>query len=134
HHPTEVHAAITAANTMAAGNKVHVVFQPHLLPRTRDFAQEFAAARSLASTVRVLEIYRARETPSERVTAELITDQLARELTARYPQSTQVASREAAVKSVVQAGTPRDIILTLGAGDVNQLIEAIVAGLNQHNS
>ncbi|NLZ99387.1 MAG: UDP-N-acetylmuramate--L-alanine ligase, partial [Micrococcus sp.] len=60
--------------------------------------------------------------------------QLARELTARYPQSTQVASREAAVKSVVQAGTPGDIILTLGAGDVNQLIEAIVAGLNQHNS
>lgn len=134
HHPTEVHAAITAANTMAAGNKVHVVFQPHLFSRTRDFAQEFAAALSLASTVRVLEIYRARETPIEGVTAELITDQLARELTARYPQSTQVASREAAVKSVVQAGTPGDIILTLGAGDVNQLIEAIVAGLNQHNS
>lgn len=134
HHPTEVQAAITAANTMAAGNKVHVIFQPHLYSRTRDFAPEFAAALSLASTVRVLEIYPARETPIEGVTAEVITDQLAPELTARYPQSTQVASREAAVKSVVQAATPGDIALTLGAGDVNQLIEAILTGLNQHNS
>lgn len=134
HHPTEVHAAITAANTMAAGNKVHVVFQPHLFSRTQDFAQEFAAALSLASTVRVLDIYRARETPIEGVSAELITSQLAQELTTRYPQATQVASREAAVKSVVQVATPGDIILTLGAGDVNQLIEAILAGLNQTNS
>lgn len=134
HHPTEVHAAISAANTMAAGNKVHVVFQPHLFSRTRDFAPEFAAALSLASTVRVLEIYRARETPIEGISAELITDQLARELTTRYPQATQVASREAAVKSVLQVATPGDIILTLGAGDVNQLIDAILAGLNQSNS
>ncbi|HIY86158.1 MAG TPA: UDP-N-acetylmuramate--L-alanine ligase [Candidatus Yaniella excrementavium] len=134
HHPTEVHAAITAANSMAAGNKVHVIFQPHLFSRTRDFAPEFAAALSLASTVRVLDIYPARETPLEGVTAELITGQLAHDISTRYPQSTQVASRQAAVKSVVQAATPGDIVLTLGAGDVNQLIEAIFAGLNESNT
>lgn len=134
HHPTEVHAAITAANTMAVGNKVHVIFQPHLYSRTRDFATEFAAALSLASTVRVLEIYRAREAPIDDVTAELITDQLAAELTASYPHATQVATRDAAVKSVLQAATPGDIILTLGAGDVNQLVDDIIAGLQQHNS
>ncbi|GAA2040733.1 UDP-N-acetylmuramate--L-alanine ligase [Yaniella flava] len=133
HHPTEVHAAIDAAHTMAAGHKVHVIFQPHLYSRTRDFAGEFAAALSEASTVRVLEVYRAREIPIEGVTAELITTQLSDALTGRYPHASQVASRDEAVASVVQAATPGDIILTLGAGDVNQLIDDVLTGLTQHN-
>lgn len=133
HHPTEVTAAITAANAMAAGNKVHVIFQPHLYSRTRDFATEFAEALSNASTCRVLDIYQARETPLDGVTAELITSQLSDELKTRYPHATRVASREHAVASVVQAATPGDIILTLGAGDVNQLIDDILAGLQQRN-
>lgn len=133
HHPTEVTAAITAANAMAAGNKVHVIFQPHLYSRTQDFAAEFAAALSHASTCRVLDIYQARETPIEGVTAELITSQLTDEMKARYPHATQVASREHAVASAVQAATPGDIILTLGAGDVNQLIDDILTGLEQRS-
>lgn len=133
HHPTEVTAAITAANAMAAGNKVHVIFQPHLYSRTQDFAAEFAHALSLASTCRVLDIYRARETPIDGVTAELITSQLDNDLKTRYPHATQVASREHAVASAVQVATPGDIILTLGAGDVNQLIGDILTGLDQRN-
>ena len=134
HHPTEVDAAITAANSMAVGNKVHIIFQPHLYSRTRDFASEFADALSQATTLRVLEIYPAREAPIEGVTAELITAELSQELTGRYPHATAVASREQAVASAVQAARPGDIILTLGAGDVNQLIDQIVADLNtRHN-
>lgn len=132
HHPTEVQAAITAANTMAVGGKVHVIFQPHLYTRTQNFAREFAAALSLAATVRVLDIYRARETPIDGVTAELITSQLSDELTSRYPHATQVATGESAVSSVIQAATPGDIILTLGAGDVNQLVNEILTGLKQY--
>ncbi|MFP3686403.1 cyanophycin synthetase, partial [Bacillus sp. SIMBA_026] len=44
HHPTEVRAALSAARSVAAGKKVHVLFQPHLFSRTREFAPEFAAA------------------------------------------------------------------------------------------
>lgn len=134
HHPTEVTAAITAANSMAAGNKVHVIFQPHLYSRTQDFANGFAHALSNASTCRVLDIYQARETPIDGVTAELITSQLSAELTARYPHATQVATRDQAVTSVVQAATPGDIILTLGAGDVNQLVDNILTGLTTRTS
>lgn len=133
HHPTEVTAAITAANAMAGGNRVHVIFQPHLYSRTQDFATEFAEALSNASTCRVLDIYRARETPIDGVTAELITSQLSDELKTRYPHATHVASREHAVASVVQTATPGDIILTLGAGDVNQLIDDILVGLEHRN-
>lgn len=134
HHPTEVTAAITAAQAMAAGNNVHVIFQPHLFSRTQDFAYEFAQALSLATTCRVLEIYQARETPIPGVSAELITGQLTPELTARYPHAHQVATRTQAVASVVQAATPGDIILTLGAGDVNQLIDGILTGLKDHHA
>lgn len=134
HHPTEVDAAISAANSMAAGNKVHVIFQPHLYSRTRDFAAEFAAALSKAAIVRVLEIYQAREAPLDGVTAHLITSQLDAGLTTRYPQATQVASRQEAVQSVVQAATPGDIILTLGAGDVNTLLKDVETGLTHHNA
>ncbi|HEY4577317.1 MAG TPA: UDP-N-acetylmuramate--L-alanine ligase [Yaniella sp.] len=134
HHPTEVNAAISAANSMAAGNKVHVIFQPHLYSRTRDFATDFAEALSKAATLRVLDIYQARETPIDGVTAQLITDQLSTGLIARYPHARQVATRQEAVQSVVQAATPGDIILTLGAGDVNNLIEDILAGLTQCNA
>lgn len=134
HHPTEVNAAITAANSMAAGNKVHAIFQPHLYSRTQDFAAGFAEALSKASTCRILDIYRARETPIDGVSAELITSQLSDELTARYPHATQVATAEQAVMSVVQAATPGDIILTLGAGDVNQLVDKILTGLSNRSS
>ena len=119
---------------MAAGNKVHVIFQPHLYSRTRDFATDFAEALSKAATLRVLDIYQARETPIEGVTAQLITDQLSTGLIARYPHARQVATRQQAVQSVVQAATPGDIILTLGAGDVNNLIDDILAGLTQRNA
>jgi len=63
----------------------------------------------------------------------LITSQLSDDLKARYPHATRVASRQHAVASVVQAATPGDIILTLGAGDVNQLIDDILYGLQQRN-
>lgn len=134
HHPTEVDAAISAANSMAAGNKVHVIFQPHLYSRTRDFASEFAVALSQAASLRVLDIYQAREKPIEGVTAQLITSQLTGELTARYPHAKQIATPKQAVQSVIQAATPGDIVLTLGAGDVNHLIKHVLTGLAQRNA
>lgn len=133
HHPTEVQAAITAAKSMAAGNKVHVIFQPHLYSRTRDFAAEFSSVLSQASTLRVLEIFPAREAPIAGVTAELITSALDPALRARYPHASAIASADQAVNSVVQGATPGDIILTLGAGDVNQLVDKILSGLQAHH-
>ncbi|HKU03639.1 MAG TPA: UDP-N-acetylmuramate--L-alanine ligase, partial [Arthrobacter sp.] len=76
HHPTEVRAALTAARSVAGGHRVHVLFQPHLFSRTREFAEQFADALNLADTALVLDIYPAREDPIPGVTSQLIADHL----------------------------------------------------------
>ncbi|MEZ2388724.1 UDP-N-acetylmuramate--L-alanine ligase [bacterium RCC_150] len=110
HHPTEVRAALSAARSVAGDNKVHVLFQPHLFSRTREFAAEFAESLGAADTALVLDIYPAREDPIPGVTSALITD--------RLPSGRLVAGGQEALEAVVSAASGGDIILTVGAGDV----------------
>ena len=121
HHPTEVRAALSAARSVAAGNKVHVLFQPHLFSRTREFAQEFAAALDLADTALVLDIYPAREDPIPGVTSTLITDHLA---------NGRLVSADEAVDAVAAVASEGDVVLTVGAGDVTAYGPVIVAALD----
>ncbi len=119
HHPTEVAAAMAAARTVAAGNRVHVLFQPHLFSRTLEFSSEFAAALSLADSVRVLDIYAAREDPMPGVTSELITEKLA--VPGGYaPDAAQ------ALQELARNARSGDIILTVGAGDVTRFGPVLV--------
>ena len=120
HHPTEVRAALSAARSVAGGNKVHVLFQPHLFSRTREFAKEFAAALDTADTALILDIYPAREDPIPGVTSDLIVDQLA---TGRL-----VAAGEA-VEALAAGGHEGDVVLTVGAGDVTAYGPVIVEAL-----
>ncbi|MHA7277709.1 UDP-N-acetylmuramate--L-alanine ligase [Arthrobacter sp. Hz1] len=113
HHPTEVTAALRAARAVAAGHGVHVLFQPHLFSRTREFAAEFATALSLADSATVLDIYAAREDPTPSVTSRLITDRLT--VPGGY-----IAEPDEAVRAVADRAAAGDIILTVGAGDVTQ--------------
>ncbi|GAB3539913.1 UDP-N-acetylmuramate--L-alanine ligase [Arthrobacter tecti] len=119
HHPTEVAAAMAAARTVAGDHRVHVLFQPHLFSRTREFAVEFAAALSLADSVRVLDIYAAREDPVPGVTSRLITDRLT--VPGGHFPDADNAVRE--IVHTVQAG---DIVLTVGAGDVTRFGPVLV--------
>jgi UDP-N-acetylmuramate--alanine ligase len=121
HHPTEVRAALTAARSVAGGNRIHVLFQPHLFSRTREFASEFADALNLADTALVLDIYPAREDPIPGVTSQLITGHLA--------AGGRLVAPGEAVAALVEAAAPGDIILTVGAGDVTgygpQIVQAL---------
>lgn len=121
HHPTEVRAALAAARSVAGGHRVHVLFQPHLFSRTREFATEFADALNMADTALVLEIYPAREDPIPGVTSHLIVDHLA-------PGGRLVGSA-GAVADLVAAAEPGDIVLTVGAGDVTAFGPQIVQAL-----
>ena len=123
HHPTEVTAALLAARDVAGEGKVHVLFQPHLFSRTRDFAAEFGEALSLADTVSLLPIYPAREEPIEGVSSELV--------------AASVTAPHAVVQAADAAGflaakvAPGDVVMTVGAGDVTAqgalILEAIAA-------
>jgi len=121
HHPTEVRAALSAARSVAGEYRLHVLFQPHLFSRTREFAQEFADSLRLADTAVVLDIYPAREDPIEGVTSRLITDPLGTE------PSAPGAPALDALLATAQEG---DIVLTVGAGDVTAYGEQILDALS----
>ena len=121
HHPTEVRAALAAARSVAGNHKVHVLFQPHLFSRTREFAREFAEALNLADTALVLDIYPAREDPIPGVSSQLIADHL--------EAGGRLVAGGDAVAALVAAADAGDIVLTAGAGDVTafgpQIVEAL---------
>ncbi|GAA3696443.1 UDP-N-acetylmuramate--L-alanine ligase [Zhihengliuella alba] len=121
HHPTEVAAALAAARSVAGRHRVHVLFQPHLFSRTREFAGEFAAALSQADAAHVLDVYPAREAPIPGVTSDLIVAGLATE-------GGLVAAEDAAAAVAAGAG-PGDIVMTIGAGDVTEYGDRILAAL-----
>ena len=123
HHPTEVRAALSAARSVAGGHKLHVLFQPHLFSRTREFADEFAAALNTADTALVLDIYPAREDPDSG--RQQPADR-------RAPWRRRQARRTGRGGSAGPGVRRRagDIVLTAGAGDVTAYGPLIVEALN----
>jgi len=93
-----------------------VLFQPHLYSRTRHLARELAAALADADEVAVTEIYPAREQPLPGVTGKLVVDALSD--LGRLPAWTP--SVEAGVEWLALHGEPGDVLLTVGAGEVDR--------------
>jgi UDP-N-acetylmuramate--alanine ligase len=120
HHPTEVRATIEAARTLLS-NRIVAVFQPHLFSRTRHQAREFGAALALADVVVVLGIYPARERAEDfpgvtgRLVAAAAADASGGRPVAWLPGFEEA---EAYLRTTLREG---DILLTLGAGDVDTL-------------
>jgi UDP-N-acetylmuramate--alanine ligase len=114
HHPSELAAVIAAAREQTDG-RVLALFQPHLYSRTRHLAREFGAALSDADAVCVTEIYRAREEPVPGVTGKLVLDALAPGTRAAWAPTVEDGARIVRVWA-----RPGDLVLTLGAGDVDR--------------
>ena len=116
HHPEELKMLISSAKTLFKGRKVSVVFQPHLFTRTRDFVDGFAESLDLADEVILLDIYPARELPIEGVTSEIILNKMSL-------NNKHILSKESTLKWV--EASPLEILITAGAGDIDNLIEPI---------
>lgn len=121
HHPEEVRKSIESVKALYPGRRLTVAFQPHLYSRTRDFAPEFADALSAADSLILLDIYPAREQPIEGVTSEIIFDNVKCADKVLIP-------KEKLVETLKNRNF--DILLTLGAGDINTFIPAIIGSLN----
>src|SRR5207248_8311589 len=76
HHPEELKALLTSVRSLFPQRLVTVIFQPHLFSRTKDLADGFSNALSIADQVILLPIYPARELPIEGVTGKLILDKI----------------------------------------------------------
>lgn len=120
HHPTELRAVISAARMMFPGKKITGVFQPHLFTRTRDFADDFAAALDQLDECMLLPVYPAREIPIEGVNSEMILRKM-NLLHKKIVSKTELLNE-------IQKNRP-DVLLTMGAGDIDALIEPIKSAI-----
>lgn len=122
HHPDELRQSIASVKSLYPGRRLLVAFQPHLYSRTRDFAPQFAEALSAADQVLLIDIYPARELPIPGVTSKIIFDDI------KCDQKMMI-SKEKLPETVKSLNF--DILLTVGAGDINLQLPAVVRTLRK---
>ena len=116
HHPTEIIETIKTVKKMFVGRHLTVLFQPHLFSRTDDFKHEFAQSLSLADSLILLDIYPAREKPIHGVDSKMLLDLCVN-------NSKKLISKNLVIKNLENQKI--DILLTLGAGDIADLVVPI---------
>lgn len=117
HHPTEVAATLAAARQVYPRRTIHAVFQPHLYSRTRDLAQDFGRALLGADHAIVTDVYPSRERPIPGVTGDLVVAAARAHGHGRVDSCPDWRQVPALLADVDE----RDVILTLGAGDIYRL-------------
>ena len=117
HHPAEIEALFEAAREMV-GEKLKVIFQPHRYTRTRAFHKEFATVLAAADEVYVAPVYAASEEP---LVGGHSVDILSACLQQGDTHVMGVESLEVAWQQVCQRLVAGDVLLLVGAGDVDEL-------------
>ena len=126
HHPTEVAATLAAVREQSDG-RVLALFQPHLYSRTRHLARELGAALTAADAVAVTDVYAAREEPLADVTGKLVADAVA-EGRPGMPVA-WTPSVEDGVRFLARRARSGDVVLTIGAGDIDRAAELLLEEL-----
>ncbi len=125
HHPTEIRVTLDGAR-LCGFRRIHVLFQPHRYSRTYHLMDEFAGAFHQADSVFVLDIYAASEKPIEGVSAEALVERV-RSFGHRSVE--YAGTIERGVEGLLAVAREGDLVLTLGAGNVWQAGEKLLARL-----
>jgi UDP-N-acetylmuramate--alanine ligase len=123
HHPTEIRVTLNAARQRYPGRRLWAVWQPHTYSRTRLLMEAFARCFEAADRVVVLDVYRSREKDTLGVDAAQIVALM------EHEQVRHCATREEAAQFVLDRVRPGDVVMTLGAGDGNEVGQWILDGL-----
>ncbi len=124
HHPTEIDAVYQAVSELYPNQKVLAIFQPHLFSRTKDFADGFAKSLSKFDEVLLLDIYPARELPIEGITSSWLLEKMTNE-------HKNVVSKTDLIAQIIKSEAK--IIVTIGAGDIGELVPSIKQALQKNN-
>ncbi len=122
HHPVEVKSFIQSVRKLYPGKRILGIFQPHLFSRTRDLYAGFAESLQILDELILLDIYPAREREIEGVSSELILEKA-------DIKEKQILSKEELAAYI--RNSEFDVILTMGAGDIDTLAEAIIKILEE---
>lgn len=126
HHPEEIRVTLNAARH-AYSKRVLVAFQPHRYTRTRALFQEFARAFDQADEVYVSDVYAAGEAPLPGFTGEA----LARAIESHGHRHVEfVAGRDDLAERLARAAQPGDVVIALGAGDINRVLAPLEAKIS----
>ena len=120
HHPTEIKATLAAARERNPGRRIVAVHQPHTYSRLRNLLHEFAAAFADADIVVICDIYASRETDDLGIHSRDLVAAM------RHPGVCYVGSLAEAVRELQAIMQTGDVLITLGAGDVNRVGDEIV--------
>lgn len=117
HHPDEIRQSILSVRALYPNARITAAFQPHLYTRTRDFADQFAAALDLADEVILTDLYPAREEPIPGISEKTIFDML------KTPNKSLIAKQD-----FVDTMKNRnfEVLLALGAGDLSFILPQLV--------
>ena len=117
HHPTEIAAAFATAERICRGT-VRVIFQPHTYSRTRDLMTEFVSVLKNAENPVIYRTYEARESFDFRGSAV--------SLVSRIPEAIYCQTPDDLKRRILLLAQPEDLILVLGAGDIDDTIRSLL--------
>ena len=123
HHPRELQSTIESVRYLYPGKRVVGIFQPHLYSRTRDFADAFAQVLSGLDEIIMMPIYPAREKPIQGVTSSMVLRKI--------DSMSKYLCTPDQVLELVPALCP-DVVLSLGAGDIDRLVPRLEATLKEN--
>ena len=121
HHPTEINAVHQAVRELFPNQKICAVFQPHLFSRTKDFANDFAESLSQFDELLLMEIYPARELPMEGITSNWLLQKI-NNTSKKVVQKTEIIQE--------LSNSNATVFITLGAGDLGEMVDEIKNSLN----
>jgi len=116
HHPSELQSVLDATRELYENKEILLVFQPHLFSRTKDFEKEFIEVLSKFDSLRLLDIYPARELPIEGVSSKVLLDKIDH-------SNKKVISKKDIKTEIISSKMP--IVMMLGAGDISVEIEKL---------
>lgn len=122
HHPTEINAVHQAVTELYPNQKVLAIFQPHLFSRTKDFADDFAKSLSAFDEVLLLDIYPARELPMAGITSAWLMDKMTN-------NDKKFVSKQDLIPAILKSECK--VIVTIGAGDIGELVKPIKMALHE---
>jgi UDP-N-acetylmuramate--alanine ligase len=128
HHPTEIMATLKAARNFWDG-RIVAVFQPHRYTRTRDLFDNFLTAFFTADVLVITEIYPAGENPIEGVESKKIYEGIRRR---GMKEIYFVPDKKDLSKELLKIARPKDMVITLGAGDIYKIGEEFLSLLGKN--